>query len=384
MSKRILYFIVFSQFACTSVWFAVNAIMPELIAKFSVSENSMGVFTSAIQFGFIIGTLIFALWAIPDKYKATKIFMVCAFISAFLNVLLLGNFNNFYTIVGIRFLNGICLAGIYPIGIKIAADLYTKELPKVLSLLVGTLVLGTAFPHLLNYFSLENGFYVVIISTILLSITGAILIGFFIPFKQEKKVNHKFEIKRIKELFSVSKLKTSAFAYFGHMWELYALWAFIPVIYQYYNKTHNTNLNISLWSFLTIAIGFVACFIGSRLVSKYTSTIIAKNSLFLSLSCCLLFPVVYLYFPPTLFITFMLLWGMFVIIDSPQISTLVAQTAPIAYKGTAITIVNCIGFALTIISIQILSFLEGINFSPFIFIILAIGPLIGFYKLKNS
>ena len=171
MPKRILYYIVFSQFACTSVWFAVNAIMPELVTKFSISENSMGAFTSSIQFGFIIGSLIFALWAIPDKYNPTKIFMIAALSSALLNLLLLSSFNNYYTIISIRFLNGICLAGIYPIGIKIAADLYTKELPKVLSLLVGTLVLGTAFPHLLNYLALSNGYYVVVFSTVILSIS---------------------------------------------------------------------------------------------------------------------------------------------------------------------------------------------------------------------
>lgn len=384
MPKITLYIIVFSQFACTSVWFAVNAIMPELATQYSISEDNMSLFTSAIQLGFIAGTLIFALWGIADKYNPTKIFLVSALVSALLSGSLLINTNNLYSIVIIRFLNGICLAGIYPIGIKIAADLYTKELPKVLSLLVGTLVLGTALPHLLNYMSLANGLYTVVISTAVLSITGGFLIGFGVPYKDFTKRPHKFEIGRITQLFTNEKLTQSAYGYFGHMWELYAFWAFLPLFFKTYNSIHNSNLNISLYSFLCIAIGFISCFFGSKLVNFYSSKQIAKYSLLGSFVCCICFPFMLYIASAEIFIAFMLLWGMLVIIDSPQLSTLVAQTAPEIYKGTAITIVNCIGFAITIVSIQLISTFINYTLNPFVYLLLAIGPLIGFLKLNNS
>ena len=384
MSKLTLYIIVISQFACTSVWFAVNAIMPELASEFSISEDHMSLFTSAIQLGFIAGTLIFALWGIADKYNPTKIFLVSALISSILSFLLLVSNNNLYSIVIIRFLNGICLAGIYPIGIKIAADLYTKELPKVLSLLVGTLVLGTALPHLLNYLALENGLYTVVISTAVLSIIGGILIGFCIPYKNFTKRAHKFEINRITQLFTNKKLSQSALGYFGHMWELYAFWAFLPLFFEIYNRMNNTSINISLFSFLTISIGFISCYFGSKLVTFYTSKQMAKYSLLGSFICCLCFPFMLYFTPVEVFIGFMLLWGMLVIVDSPQLSTLVAQTAPEMYKGTAITIVNCIGFAITIVSIQLIALLQSSTASPLIYLILALGPLIGFWKLNKK
>lgn len=384
MPKLTLYIIVISQFACTSVWFAVNAIMPELATQYGVSESNMSLFTSAIQLGFIAGTLIFALWGIADKYNPTKIFLISALISAFLSCLLLIDGNTMYSIVGIRFLNGICLAGIYPIGIKIAADLYTKELPKVLSLLVGTLVLGTALPHLLNYMALENGLYTVVIATALLSTIGGILIGFFIPYKSFTKRPHKFELSRITQLFTNKKLTQSAYGYFGHMWELYAFWAFLPVFFKIYNSINNSNLNVSLYSFLTIAVGFISCYLGSKLTNIYSSKQIAQYSLLGSFICCFSFPFMLYIASAEVFIGFMLIWGMLVIVDSPQLSTLVAQTAPEIYKGTAITIVNCIGFAITIVSIQLISILQSFTISPYVYLILAIGPLLGVFKLKKN
>ncbi len=359
--------------------------MPELVLAYEIPENSVGVFTSIIQFGFIIGTLIFAVWSISDRFLATKVFMYCALISALSNAGLLIPVNNFTSIALLRFITGVCLAGIYPVGIKLAADHFKNGLGRALGLLVGTLVLGTAIPHFFNFIALKNSLYTVVGLTSGLSIIGALLIGFFVPNGAYNKTGAQFQPKVIFEMFKSVGFKKASFGYFGHMWELYTFWAFVPFFLGLYNRINSSDLNVSLWSFIIIGIGFISCVWGGILTAKYSSQLIAKVSLIGSLTCCLLFPL-FIIAPSVLFLPFMLVWGMFVISDSPQLSTLVAQSAPLTYKGTAITLVNCIGFSITIISIQVLSYLQTHYSSRLVYWVLAIGPILGllYLNLKST
>ncbi len=366
---------------CTSVWFAVNAIMPELTLAYQIPKNSVGFFTSIIQFGFIIGTLIFAVWSISDRFLATKVFMYCALVSALSNAGLLLSFNTFTSIALLRFITGVCLAGIYPVGIKLAADHFKNGLGRALGLLVGTLVLGTAIPHFFNYIALKDSLFIVIGLTSTLSIIGALLVGFFVPNGAYNKTGAQFQPKVMFQMFTSKGFKKASFGYFGHMWELYTFWAFVPFFIGLYNRMNHADLNISLWAFIIIGIGFVSCVWGGLLTAKYSSQLVAKVSLLGSLICCLLFPL-FLFVPQFLFIPFMLIWGMFVISDSPQLSTLVAQSAPLTYKGTAITLVNCIGFSITIVSIQVLSYLQLYYTSILVYWVLAIGPALGLIYLN--
>ena len=148
--KRILPIIVISQFCCTSLWFAGNGVMRDLVANFNLNQSALGHLTSAVQFGFISGTLVFALLTIADRYSPSKVFLFSALLGATCNVLMIGSYNNFSSLLLFRFLTGFFLAGIYPVGMKIAADYYDKGLGKSLGFLVGALVLGTALPHLLK------------------------------------------------------------------------------------------------------------------------------------------------------------------------------------------------------------------------------------------
>ena len=383
--KQILFFIIFSQFACTSVWFAVNAVMPELTTAYNITaSNSLGFFTAVIQFGFIIGTLIFAFLSIADRYSASKIFMICALISALSNFSLLHPQNSYWSIAVLRFITGACLAGIYPIGIKIASDYFENGLGKALGFLVGTLVLGTAIPHFFSYVAFKNNLFFVVALTSGLSLVGAFLVGFGVPKGPYSKLGgSKFKPKIIFSLFSNQKLRKASLGYFGHMWELYTFWAIVPILLKTYNEVLGYNFNISLWSFIIIVSGFFSCIIGGYVSEIKSSLYVAKFSLVGSLCCILLFPVmIILQAPPTLFIVYMIIWGMLVIADSPQLSTLVAQSATTEYKGTSITLVNCIGFLITIFSIQtITNYTEDLSsFIPFI--ILAIGPILGIYFLS--
>jgi len=380
--KRILPVIIISQFCCTSLWFASNAIINDLISNFNLASQALGNLTSAIQFGFIIGTLVFAILTIADRFSPSKVFFISALIAAGFNICMLLSFNTLFSLILFRFFTGFFLAGIYPIGMKIASDYYNKGLGKSLGFLVGALVLGTAFPHLLKGFTNNVPWEYVIITTSLLAICGGLLVFFFVPNGPYRTPSQALDFSALFKVFKKQTFRQAAFGYFGHMWELYAFWAFVPIMLSSYQKLHNIyNLNIPLVSFLIIATGSISCVIAGytsiRLGTKKTATLL----LLLSAFCCLISPLIFTITPAIFFIGFLFFWGFVVIADSPLFSTLVAQNAITALKGTALTIVNCIGFGITIVSIQLLSVLNTNMPSIYNYTILAIGPILGLIVL---
>ncbi|SMG52110.1 Nitrate/nitrite transporter NarK [Marivirga sericea] len=379
---RILPIIVFSQFCCTSLWFAGNAVMPDLLESFDLAPTALGSLTSAVQFGFILGTLIFAILSIADRFSPSKVFFFCALIGAVANLGAVWEGNTLWSLLSSRFATGFFLAGIYPVGMKIAADYYEKGLGKSLGFLVGALVLGTAFPHLLKQFTQNIQWQLVIYITSVLASLGGVLLLVLVPDGPFGSRSQKPDFSAFFQVFNKKEFRASALGYFGHMWELYAFWAFIPVILIAYKELHfNIDFNIPLLSFSIIGIGSLSCIAGGYISEKYGAKKTAGTFLLLSGLCCLISPMIILYAPAEVFIFFLLFWGMVVIADSPLFSTLVAKNAPSAIKGTALTIVNSVGFAITIISIQLLNIL-WLELNPvFIYIILAIGPFFGLLGL---
>ncbi|MFQ3212649.1 MAG: MFS family permease [Marivirga sp.] len=385
MNRYILPFIVFAQFCGTSVWFAGNAIIEDLVANFQLTDNALGQLTSAIQFGFIIGTLVFALLSIADRFSPSKVFFICALLAALLNMGMTFPANTYGSLLTLRFLTGICLAGIYPVGMKIAADYFEKGLGKSLGFLVGALVLGTAFPHLLNLFDqvLQWKQLMYVVST--LAGMGGLLILVAVPDGPYRKAATHFRMSGISAIFKPKAFRTAAYGYFGHMWELYTFWAFVPVLLISFQQLHpKVEWNISLLSFSIIAIGSLGCVLAGYLSQRYGSAKVAYTALSISGVCCLILPLLFYLGIPILFLSVLLIWGAAVVADSPLFSTLVAQSAIPSLKGTALTIVNSIGFAITIVSIQLFSLLTLHMDIAFVFMILAIGPLAGLlYKKKN-
>lgn len=380
--SRVLPIIVFSQFCCTSLWFAGNAVMPNLVLDFNLSPTALGTLTSAVQFGFIIGTLIFAILSVADRFSPSKVFFFCALIGAIFNLGAVWEGNSLWSLLISRFTTGFFLAGIYPVGMKIAADYYEKGLGKSLGFLVGALVLGTAFPHLLKQFTQNIEWELVLYITSALAGLGGILLLVFVPDGPFGRRSQKPDFSAFFQVFKKREFRASAFGYFGHMWELYAFWAFVPVILIAYQELHkNASFNIPLLSFIIIGIGSLSCIAGGYISASYGTKKTAGIFLLLSGLCCLLSPLVILYAPAEMFILFLIFWGMVVIADSPLFSTLVATHAPAETKGTALTIVNSIGFAITIVSIQLLNILR-LEFNPvFLYIILVIGPVLGLFGL---
>jgi MFS family permease len=385
--KWVLPIIVISQFCCTSLWFAGNGVMNDLVNAFQLNATALGYLTSSVQLGFIAGTLIFALLTIADRYSPSKVFFVCAIIGSLFNLGVIIENNTVFSLLSFRFLTGFFLAGIYPVGMKIAADYYQKGLGKSLGFLVGALVIGTAFPHLLKGLTIGFPWRVVIIFTSCLACVGGLLMLLFVPNGPYRKSNQKFDFSAWLKVFKIKKFRSAAFGYFGHMWELYAFWAFVPVILKNYSVTHpNVTFNIPILSFIIIGVGGIACVIGGYLSQLFGAKKIATTALLLSCICCLISPfLLSTNYSPALII-FLIFWGMVVIADSPLFSTLVAQNALPESKGTALTIVNCIGFSITILSIQLINILN-VSWNPkYVYIILAIGPILGLialYEKKN-
>ena len=384
-SKTILPIIVISQFCCTSLWFAGNGVMNNLLETFNLQENTLGYLTSAVQFGFIIGTLVFALLSISDRFSPSKVFFVSAILGALFNLGFISENQNLFSLISLRFFTGFFLAGIYPIGMKIATDYYQKGLGKSLGYLVGALVLGTALPHLLKDILINFSWKSVLITTSSLSVFGGLLMITFVKNGPYRRASNTLDLSICINVFRDVNFRKAAFGYFGHMWELYAFWAFIPILLIKYQELHSQIVfNIAILSFSIIAIGSLSCVIGGYLSQKFNIKKTAFSFLLLSCFCCLISPLMFQIENGNLFITFLLFWGMFVIADSPLFSTLVAQNAPPKDKGTALTIVNCIGFSITIISIQILSSLVNFTNSNLIFLVLAVGPIIGLFSLRKK
>jgi len=383
--NQVLPIIVISQFFCTSLWFAGNAVMTNLVSVFALNSSALGHLTSAVQFGFISGTLLFALLTIADRFSPSRVFFICALLGAFFNAGITLDNNTFVSLMSIRFLTGFFLAGIYPVGMKLASDYYQEGLGKSLGFLVGALVLGTAFPHLLKGSVSSLPWIYFVITTSILAALGGLLILLFVPDGPYRTISQKTDLTAFLKVFRNEKFRSVAFGYFGHMWELYAFWAFVPLMIANYQGSHpETEINVSLMSFGVIGIGGPACVAGGYISQYLGAKMTAQTALLLSGSCCLLSPLVLMMASKPILLGFLIFWGIVVIADSPLFSTLVATYANPSSKGTALTIVNCVGFAITIVSIQLLTALYEIINPMFVYLPLSIGPALGLIALTTK
>ncbi len=356
--------------------------MTDIVSQIGEQPGFLADLTSAIQFGFISGTLVFAFLTIADRFSPSRVFFISALFAGVFNLGLVYFINGPNAIFLVRLLTGFFLAGIYPVGMKIASDHFRSGLGKSLGFLVGALVLGTSLPHLLKAMTFSFDWTYVVYATSFLSFIGGLLILLFVPDGPYRKPAQKMDLAALTRGFRFPRFRAAAFGYFGHMWELYTFWAFVPVILTMHNKVSGNDLNIPLLSFLVIASGAPACVLSGWLSQRWGLKKGATVALATSGTCCLLSPL-FLYGPSFWLILFLLVWGMSVIADSPLFSTLVAENAPLESKGSSLTIVNCIGFSITILSIQCLNYLSMIVDHHFLYMFLAIGPALSLFALMR-
>jgi MFS family permease len=379
--RRILPVIILSQFAGGSLWFAGNAVIGDLQRELGLSEAALGYVTSAVQLGFIVGTLVFAFFALSDIFSPRVVYFVCSLAGAAANAATYALAEGFASVLAWRFATGFFLAGIYPVGMKIASGWYQRDLGNALGFLVGALVLGTAFPHVLRGLGQTLPWQTVVLGVSVLAACGGLAMLTFVPDGPQLAKGAKFDPRALATIFRTPRFRASAFGYFGHMWELYAFWAFVPLVMAAHIAAKaSAPVNVSLWTFSIIAAGTLGCVAGGLASKRAGSASVAFAQLSISGACCALSPLLF-HAPTPVYLAFLLLWGATVAGDSPQFSALNAANAPRAFVGSALTIANCIGFSITIGSIELLNWAAPEAGAQWLFLILLPGPMFGLAAL---
>jgi hypothetical protein len=271
---------------------------------------------------------------------------------------------------------------------KIAASWYRERLGAVMGVLIGALVLGTALPHGLRALAGDSGAFaftvagyrpwqVVVVAVSLLATLGGLATALLVPVNPHAPRGARITPKALGLIWSDWRLRASTFGYFGHMWELYAFIVLVPLIVA----TRLVGSAVSAAAFWAIAAGFVGCVGGGLMARRFGSARVAQVQLATSAACCLSAPLM-LAAPLPLFMGWLLLWGATVVGDSPQFSTLTAQNSPATVVGSVLTFTNCIGFAISVASIEL--FVWAADGWPLAQVLpwLALGPVLGLWMLR--
>lgn len=370
--------LVLAQLAGTSPWFAVNAVMPDLQAATGWPASSVGTLTAAVQLGFIVGALVFALLAVADRFPARRVFLLSALASAACSQLALAGAQHFEWLWGWRFATGLCLAGIYPVGMKIAAQWFPRGLGPALGVLIAALVLGSASPHALRALAAGGDWALVFHGVSLASALAGIGLVLLVP--EAPHAPGRVVGLKLGALWAAAtdrRVRASVLGYFGHMWELYTMWVLVPAVLA----TRLAGASLSWTAFVVLGAGALGCAGGGWLARRHGSAAVAGTQLAISGGCCVAAPLL-LGAPDALFYGWLLLWGITVSGDSPQFSALTAANAPPAIVGSVLTLANSIGFAISIASIQLFVMLAERMPLGQLLPWLGLGPLLGLWALR--
>jgi MFS family permease len=375
--RRVLPVIVLAQLAGVSPWFAVNAVMPDLQRAYGFSTAALATLTSSLQLGFIAGTLVFALLAVADRWPARRVFAACAFAAAVCTVAAALSAASYGALLGWRVATGFFLAGIYPVGMKLAALWFPRGLGAALGWLVGALVLGSASPHLLRALGANWAWQSVFFTVAAVAAGAGLLVLALVP-EPPPRPPARLRLSALTSLWTEARVRASVLGYFGHMWELYTLWVLLPLIIA--TRISGTAA-VSAWSFAALGVGVLGCVVGGLLATRHGSARVAAVQLSVSGLCCLAAPWA-LAAPLPLFLAWLLLWGVTVVGDSPQFSALTAANAPPASVGSVLTLSNSLGFALSALSIEL--FVRAAQQVALAQLLpwLALGPVLGLLALR--
>lgn len=322
----------------------------------------IGWLTSAVQLGFITGTLIISLSALADRFRASSIFVCSAVVGAFFNLCFAWLADGLISGALFRFGVGVCLAGIYPIGMKLIVGWAPGRTGMALAQLVAMLTLGTALPHALRVAGAELPWQLIISASSVLALFGAYLIRILgdgphaVARPSAAPGAPALPSPSILRVFRIREFRAAALGYFGHMWELYAFWTIVPLIVaQSSLTTWFPAPGVSGWSFGIIAIGALGSLLGGSLSQRLGSARVALGALALSGTCGLILALGWRDIPTPALAVLLIIWGASVVADSPQFSALSAKACPAESVGSALAIQNCIGFAITVVSITLIT-----------------------------
>ena len=359
-----------------SLWFSASAVAPALQTEWTLSESQAGWLTLAVQLGFVAGTLLSALLNLPDVISSRRLFAVCAIAGAGVNACFGLFAESFGTGVTLRFLVGLFLAGVYPPGMKIMATWFRRGRGMALGMLVGALTLGKASPYLVNAVgSAQWRVNVLFVSA--LAVVGGLIVLLFVTDGPFATGAAKFDIRQIARVFQNRGVRLANFGYFGHMWELYAMWTWAPVMIRASLAARGEPPALAeAASFLVIGAGALGCVAAGLLADRVGRTAVTSVAMVMSGACCLFIGFLF-GAHPALLLAVAAVWGASVVADSAQFSACVTELGDARYMGTALTIQTCCGFLLTTASIHLVPLLVERVGWRYAFAALAPGPALG-------
>lgn len=379
---RALIVVALAELLAMGLWFGVSAVAPQIATEWRLGESAAAWLTLAVQLGFVAGTLLSAFLNLPDVIRVRHLFAISAVLGAIANAVLAWFVDDVAVAIALRFLTGACLAGVYPPGMKIIATWFRSGRGFALGVLVGALTLGKASPYLVNVFGSDNWRVNVALASAF-AVVAAVLILRFVEDGPYALPNQPFDPRQIARVFENRGVRLANFGYFGHMWELYAMWTWAPVMIRASVALRGDSPRFAeAASFLVIGAGAAGCVVAGLLADRLGRPLIASAAMAISGACCI--AIGFLYGGPSIaLLVVAAIWGAAVVADSAQFSACVTEYGDPRYLGTALTMQTCIGFLITTLSISMMPRLvERIGWE-WAFAFLAPGPILGIVAMMR-
>jgi MFS family permease len=373
---RALALLAIAELLGMSLWFSGSAVVPALTKEWALSPNAANWLTLSVQLGFVAGTLLSALLNLPDITSPRHLVALAACLGAIVNGAFGSLAHDAPVAIVLRFLTGMFLAGVYPPAMKILATWFRHGRGLALGVLVGALTLGKAAPYLINGIGSTN-WRANVIAVSVLALAGGLIVLIFVSDGPYALPAARFDWKQVGRVFHNRGVRLANLGYFGHMWELYAMWTWIPFMIRASLAQRGSSPALAeVASFLVIGCGAAGCVVAGLIADRAGRTLVTSAAMIISGSCCLFIGLLFGAHPLFLLLV-AAIWGASVVADSAQFSACVTELGDPQYIGTALTIQTCFGFLLTTISIQLIPrFVAWLGWK-YAFAILAPGPLFG-------